>query len=285
MVRIIIDKKTEKQIEDSGKFPCYGFLLMNGFIKKEKFKKDPNDKYNGNIFGNNLDLEDYHMFYRRFHKNAMKSLSMIYLKQYQLTKKEGTFLDEIEEIIYANNYDLRIVACHNCVVLLISAMEIFFKDNFKMILNKFYPEKIKESVKKTMRGYNFQNLESIEKAFLWLIPEFKNEIKNIYRGQKEYYKELDKNIKNIPSSLVDKDRIKEIKYNLRHSKDLKTKILEILNFRHKIVHESYYDSKLNSKEVYDMSFYILHLIDNFDFFFDNCGFYKKEIETISPFHS
>jgi hypothetical protein len=279
---ITIDEKLAKEIEKSGNMPCTPYLLSKGIVTRDRFERSSDDKYDGNIFGDDLDLEDYHMFYRKFHKNTMRAFSTIFLKEYCLLKKKGTLLDEIKDVVKSNRYNLRNIACHNFIVLLISAMEVYFKDNFKIILTEHYPDKIKKSVYKTMKMFNFQNVQSIERAFSWLIPDFVNEINNIYMGPKEYNEELMEIGKNMPDSVFDSEREKEIQANIQSYQGMKTALNEILQFRHKIVHESYYDPKFSSKKAFKMFEYIRCYINNFDSFFYSRNFYPKTYENVTP---
>ncbi len=79
-------------------------------------------------------------------------------------------LDELTEYI-ETGLNLQVLSYHHSLVFLVSCFEAFLKDAFIECL-KLKPEKIGSyTIEKIVRKYNFQNIDSANKAYNWLFDE------------------------------------------------------------------------------------------------------------------
>jgi len=142
-------------------------------VEYDNFLTEDGDKYEGYIFGVDQVFISPHFLWRRFHKNYMKAMLMTKLLSYQLVENEED-LDLYEQIeLLEKNYSLEVIARHNAIVFIVTAVEAFLKDSFKEILVQIFPEKIKSNnLTKTIKRFNFQNIKSINIAFDWLCEDF-----------------------------------------------------------------------------------------------------------------
>ena len=224
--------------------------------KYDNYNREPDDEYNGDIFGRLTDFESPHFLYRRFHSNYCKALVISILSNYRLKDDDDRLISQISEI--SLKFELHIIARHNSLILMIGAIEVFLRDSFKTILENIYPEKIERSeerseemsVERTIKRYSFQNLNSTIKAFSWLCPEFKKDEIFIDRHPSDFYELI-----NVYDSLE-----------------------EMLHRRHKIVHESHYYLDLDAKRLSDYACLCLSWADRFDDFFEDNDYYSR-IET------
>lgn len=209
------------------------------------YKKDKNDPYEGEIFGR-LYFDSPHSFYRKFHRNYCKSLMISNLKNYEMTDDDKYGI--IRQVIdISKQFNLQEIARHNSLVLLIGSLESYLKDCFKAILENVYPDKMYGKPSELIiRRYSFQNIDSITKAYVWLCPDFKKD--EIYS---DFGEELIEKIDMYPF------------------------LNEMLNRRHKIVHESFFYQDLDSNRLMFYAYLCNSLGDKFDWFFEDQGYYKK----------
>ena len=139
-------------------------------IKYDNYPQEESDKYKGDIFGNIFDSP--HFLYRRFHKNFCKAELQIILRDCKIDKNEPVLVDEVK--VHLNkSFAITKVLAHNSIILLSSALECFLKDCFVHVLHYCHAEKLNgNDTGKMLKKYNFQNEESIMKAFSWLCPNF-----------------------------------------------------------------------------------------------------------------
>lgn len=218
----------------------------------DNYDREHDDVYSGDIFRRLSDFESPHWLYRRFHSNYCKALVMTKLSRYELSEDyEDRLLTQVREIL--KKFKIDTIVRHHSLILIISAVETFLKDSFITILENVYPEKKEEKnteqiIKK--QRYTFQNLDSTARAFSWLCPEFNKDDIYIDRHPEDF-----NTLINLYDSLKD-----------------------MLNSRHKIVHESHYYHDLNDNLFTFYSYLCLSWADKFDSFFDDNGYYHR-IET------
>lgn len=220
-------------------WPCY----------YENFRQEPQDnKYSGDIFGLLTMFESPHWLYRRFHKNFCKSLVIANLESYKISENEEDRLNEQIIEIQQLNYSIESIALHSAFVLMIGSVDTFLKDSFKYFLEYIHPEKIKDKTfEKIIRRYNFQNIDSLLKAYTWLFEDFK---------PMEILK-----IRSIDDFFIFEDIYDEIK--------------EMLFNRHKIVHESYYSKDLTKGKFNYYSYLCIEWVNAFNYFFVDNGYYEQ----------
>jgi len=163
-MKISIEKNIE--IEDIGENAiCWRAIP----IQYDDYLKEKSDKYAGYVFGDIFDSPHY--LYRRFHKNYCKAYAISNLLKYDIKKdEENVVLDEVNEYT-ETDLDLRVLSYHHSLVFLVSCFEAFLKDVFIECLN-LKPEKIGSyTLEKIVRKYNFQNIDSTNKAYNWLFDE------------------------------------------------------------------------------------------------------------------
>jgi len=227
----------------------------------ENFKTEPDDKYMGDIFDQPFGFGSPHWLYRRFHKSYCKAQILANLSEYRLSEIDdcnnyNTQMADIQE----QNYSIELLAYHSSLVSIVGSCEIFLKDSFKYFLQYLFPDKIKnQNLEKCIRKYNFQNIESIIKAYKWLFNDF------------------DESIISRTNYLLKKIHEKFYgKYNLFDSIKVEEDYLsEMLNRRHKIVHESYYFADLDKKRFEFYSDACCVLVMNFNFCFIDNNYYEK----------
>ena len=115
------------------------------------------------------------------------------------------------------------------------------ENSFSEKLNGKQPEEL-------ARKFNFQNIDSIKKAFKFLFEGFDDDNFYSIANPKTFYPFFD---------------CKEI-------------IKDMLNSRHKIIHEGFYDKKLGRNEFELFSYCSLNLVENYNDYFESKGFYKIE---------
>src|SRR5690606_11080418 len=179
-------------------------------------------------------FESPHFLWRRFHKNYCKALALTRLQNYELIESEED--DEIIELaeIIDINYDLKILARHNSLVFLISALEAFLKDSFMEIYLQIQNEKSKDTDfldAEIKYRHSFQNIEKTNKAFKWLCNDFQD---------------------------INVDGLNDI-----------------LQFRHKIVHESFYATNYSMETFKNNCSKIFLYAHYFNCFFLDNGYWSK----------
>lgn len=220
---------SDDKIFDDENYVCWRSIP----VQYDNFPKESNDKYSGDIFGNLTMFESPHFLWRRFHKNYCKALALTRLQNYKLIEyEEDDEIIELSEIIDIN-YDLDILAKHNAIVFMVTAVEAFLKDSFIDILTNIFPEKIvNENINKIVKRYSFQNIYSINEAFNWLCNDFNLTV-------------INENINNI------------------------------FQFRHKIIHESYYNLNYSKEQFENNVASILIWINSFEYYFNENGYWDK----------
>lgn len=131
---------------------------------------------------------------------------------------------------------------------MIGAVESYLKNCFKTILTFIYPEKIgSNNTEKIIRRYSFQNLDSLVKAYSWLCPDF--EKTKIYktRHPEDFYEKI----------------------------DLYDSLKEMLDRRHRIVHESFYFDDFDENLFNFFSWLAFTWATNFDYFFTDNKYYDR----------
>jgi len=224
------------------------------------FKRTPCDQYFGDVFGQVFGFGSSHWLYRRFHKSYCKAQILSNLSGYNLSKKEDDkYMMSIQTSeLQEQNYSIELLAFHSSLVSMISACEIFLKDSFRYFLQYLFPKKIKnQSIEKVIRRYNFQNIESTIKAYRWLFDDFNEKIVLTTKElRKDYNKEMHGE-------------------NLFYSIEIQNYLSEMLNRRHKIIHESYYFTDLDKRRFEFYSYLCFLWVDNFNCFFIDNHYYEK----------
>jgi hypothetical protein len=226
----------------------------------ENFKREPNDQYFGDIFGQIFGFDSPHWLYRRFHKSYCKAQILANLSEYNLseTEDDGYVMNIQVSEIQEQNYSIELLAFHSSLVSMVSAFEIFLKNSFRYFLQYLFPEKIKnQNIDKIIRRYNFQNIESTIKAYKWLFDDFNESAVLTTKELRENYN-------------------KEIHGDeLFYSIELYEYLFEMLNRRHRIVHESYYFTDLDKKRFEFYSYLCFLWASNFNCFFIDNHYYEK----------
>lgn len=138
-------------------------------IQYDNYSQENNEAYRGDIFGALGDFESPHYLWKRFHKNISKAMIISSLNDYSLqTVEEDTRLFEIAEHVNIS-FSVEILCRHQSLLLIVCAFEAYVKDCFKAIL-ELCPQKVEGgSPEKIIKKYNFQSIDSVNKAFSWLI--------------------------------------------------------------------------------------------------------------------
>lgn len=218
----------------------------------DNYEMEPDDDYGGDVFGRLTNFESPHWLYRRFHRNFCKAFLISKLDRYFLRDDpDDPLFSQFEEI--STKYRLDIIARHNSLVLMISAVENFLKDSFMIILEHIYPnKKKKQKPKRILRRYSFQNLDSILRAFEWLCPNFKTTEILIIRHPDDFSRTI----------------------------DISPHIRDMLKKRNKIIHESKYFEDFSNNLLGFYAFLCISCVDQFDFFFEDSLYYERLEEII-----
>jgi len=223
-------------------------------VRYDNYPKERLDGYRGDVFGRPEEFQSPHWLYRRFHNNLCKALTITRLESYSLRFEDG-FEGEIEYEIsgISEMYDLRTLALHNALVLMVSAVETYLRDSFATVLSVVLPEKAQgTTVFKILKRHSFQNPYAAVKAFKWLCKEFDSQ--QIYHS-------------------IHADKFGE-------TVDLLPALLELLDMRNKAVHESIYFDRLDIDTINFYAQVCLYWVNQFDYFFEDNGYYEKSREPI-----
>ncbi|MCK4444122.1 MAG: hypothetical protein KAW09_06235 [Thermoplasmata archaeon] len=160
--------------------------------------------------------------------------------------EDDRLLGQVEEI--SKQFAIDGIARHNSLILLIGAVETFLKDSFMIILEEVFPGKMGgKTPERIARSYSFQNLDSITRAYEWLCPEFDKHTIYLDKHPDDFNKEI----------------------------DLCPLLKEMLERRHKIVHEAHSYPDLDHDKVMSYALLCIMWADEFDWFFEDEGYYKK----------
>ncbi len=217
-------------------------------VEYDSFPKEEKNNYEGDVFGSLEMFESPHYLWRRFHKNYLKAILLTKLVKYELTENEDDGLLFQASKILEKNYSLDILARHNALVFLLTAIETFLKDSFKGILKDVFPEKIEgKEISKIVKKYNFQNIISIGKAFDWLCPNFNIEQMLSIRHPNNFNKII----------------------------EIDSEVEQILQMRHKIIHESFYDTNYTQNQFNIDSWLLFECAFKFENFFNDNEYWNK----------
>ena len=139
----------------------------------ESFQREHSDKYYGDIFGQLAGFDSSHWLFRRFHKSYCKAMILTHLSSYQMICDDEFKMNAQIIGIQEQNYSVELLAYHSALIALISSCEAFFKDSFRYFLQYLFHHKLNgNNIEKILRKYNFQNIESLVKAYKWLFDSF-----------------------------------------------------------------------------------------------------------------
>jgi len=140
-------------------------------IKYDSYSQEENDKYGGDVFDCLYGFDSPHFLWRRFHKNMCKAIIVSKLKSYSLSDSEDNFyfyeISEHENV----SFSVEILSRHQSLSLIVSAFETYLKDSFIEVLKLLPNKQGNQQIEKLTKKFNFQNIQSINRAFSWLFEK------------------------------------------------------------------------------------------------------------------